>query len=62
MTFDELKEKEKRARVVTQSATGASAATVSVTDKLKDLQAMKENGLISEEEFAKKREELISNL
>lgn len=60
--IDELKEKEKRARVVTQSATGASAATVSVTDKLKDLQAMKENGLISEEEFAKKREELISNL
>ena len=57
--IDEIKEKEKRSRVVAQATANAPAST---SDKLKDLLAMKESGLITEEEFTKKREEILSNM
>lgn len=57
--IDEIKEKEKRSRVVAQATANTPAST---SDKLKDLLAMKESGLITEEEFTKKREEILSNL
>ena len=58
--IDEIKEKEKRARVVAQPV--APAAAPSVSDKLKDLALMKEQGLITEDEFNKKREEILSKM
>ena len=57
--IDEIKEKEKRSRVVAQATANTPAST---SDKLKDLLAMKESGLITEEEFTKKREEILSNM
>lgn len=57
--IDEIKEKEKRSRVVAQATANAPAST---SDKLKDLLAMKESGLITEEEFTKNREEILSNM
>ena len=56
---DASTEKEKRSRVVTQMAATSLAST---SDKLKDLLAMKESGLITDDEFTKKREELLSNM
>ena len=41
---------------------GAPAAAPSVSDKLKDLALMKEQGLITEDEFNKKREEILSKM
>ena len=58
--IEEIKEKEKRARVVAQPV--APAAAPSVSDKLKDLALMKEQGLITEDEFNKKREEILSKM
>lgn len=58
--IEEIKEKEKRARVVAQPV--APAAAPSVPDKLKDLALMKEQGLITEDEFNKKREEILSKM
>lgn len=58
--IEEIKEKEKRARVVAQPV--VSAAAPSVSDKLKDLALMKEQGLITEEELNKKREEILSKM
>lgn len=58
--IEEIKEKEKRARVVAQPV--APAAVPSVSDKLKDLALMKEQGLITEDEFNKKREEILSKM
>ena len=58
--IDEIKEKEKRSRAVVAQATANAPASTS--DKLKDLLAMKESGLITEEEFTKKREEILSNM
>lgn len=52
--------KEKRARVVAQPV--APAAAPSVSDKLKDLVLMKEQGLITDDEFNKKREEILSKM
>ena len=40
----------------------APAAAPSVSDKLKDLELMKEQGLITEDEFNKKREEILSKM
>ena len=57
--IDEIKEKEKRSRVIAQTT---ATAAVSTSDKLKDLLAMKESGLITDEEFTKKREEILSSM
>lgn len=57
--IDEIKEKEKRFRVVAQTTAKSS---VSASDKLKDLLAMKESGLITDEEFSKKREEILTKM
>ena len=51
--------KEKSSRVVAQTNANVPAST---SDKLKELLAMKESGLINEEEFTKKREEILSNM
>ena len=57
--INEIKEKEKSSRVVAQTNANVPAST---SDKLKELLAMKESGLINEEEFTKKREEILSNM
>ncbi len=57
--IDEIKEKEKRFRVVAQTTAKPSA---SASDKLKDLLAMKESGLITDEEFSKKRQEILTKM
>lgn len=57
--IDEIKEKEKSSHVVVQTTANAPAST---SDKLKELLALKESGLISEDEFTKKREEILSNM
>ena len=57
--INEIKEKEKESRVVVQPTANAPAST---SDKLKELLAMKESGLITEEEYTKKREEILSKM
>lgn len=59
--INENKNKEKRARIIAQTA-ATIPATVSTADKLKELASMKEAGLISEEEYAKKREDLLTKM
>ncbi len=58
--IEEIKEKEKSAKVVVQPA--VTNAAPSVSEKLKELVSMKEQGLITEEEFNKKREEILSKM
>ncbi len=57
--IEEIREKEKRSRVV---APPVSSVAPSTSDKIKELLSMKEAGLITEEEYTKKREELLSNM
>lgn len=57
--INEIKEEEKSSRVIEQTTANAPAST---SDKLKELLALKESGLITEEEFTKKREEILSNM
>ena len=58
--INKIKNKEKRARIIAQTA--AIADTASTADKLKELVTMKDAGLISEEEYTKKREELLAKM
>lgn len=58
--IEEIKEKEKRARVIAQPVVSTGAP--SIPDKMKELALMKEQGFITEEEFNKKREELLSRM
>ena len=59
--INEIKNKEKRARIIAQTA-ATIPTTVSTADKLKELASMKEAGLISEDEYANKREELLAKM
>lgn len=53
--IDEIKEKR-------DGKAAQTAASVLTSDKLKDLLAMKESGLINDEEFTKKREKILSDM
>lgn len=55
------KKKEKRGRIIAQTV-ATIPTTVSTADKLKELASMKEAGLISEDEYANKREELLAKM
>lgn len=55
------KKKEKRGRIIAQTV-ATIPTTVSTADKLKELANMKEAGLISEDEYANKREELLAKM
>lgn len=59
--INEIKNKEKRARIIAQTA-ATIPTTVSTADKLKELASMKEAGLLSEDEYANKREELLAKM
>ncbi|MBR5529648.1 MAG: SHOCT domain-containing protein [Oscillospiraceae bacterium] len=59
--INEMRNNEKHAQSTPQIV-AAAPATVSTTEKLKELVSMKEAGLISEEEFAKKREDLLAKM
>lgn len=52
--------KEKKEHIVEQIA--AESASASTSDKLKELLEIKESGLITEEEFSKKKKEILSNM
>lgn len=58
--IEEIREEENRASIVAQPVTPASAS--SDFDKLKNLALMKEQGFITEDEFNKKRADIISKM
>ncbi len=58
--IEEIKEKEKRKMATIQSVVSTSVSSVS--EKLKELELMKEQDLISEDEYNKKREEILEKM
>ena len=59
--ISEIKNKEKESKEISQ-ATTVSVISVSITDKIKELVSLKDAGLITEEEFVKKRENILAKM
>lgn len=60
--IEEIREEEKCSAAITQPVQDAVTISVSISSKLKELSDLKETGLITKEEYLKKREEIISKL
>lgn len=59
---DEIKREGNSIHPISQPVVATPVATLSTTDKIKELISMKENGLISEEEFERKRMDLLNKM
>ena len=58
--IEDIRGKQERARIISQSV--ASLATASAADKLQELATMKESGLITQEEFEQKRQDILEKM
>ena len=58
--IEDIRGKQERARIISQSV--AAPVTASVSDKLQELATMKESGLITQEEFEQKRQDILGKM